>query len=35
VFTELIFQGAYNAVIHSYFDKTINYFFPENEGGLQ
>jgi hypothetical protein len=35
VFTELVFQGAYNAVIHSYFDKTINYFFPENEGGIQ
>jgi len=35
VYTAFKFQGLNSAVVHSIFDKTINFFFPKNEGGVQ
>ena len=34
VYTALAFQGIGNAVVHSWFDKTIAFFFPTNEGSV-
>jgi hypothetical protein len=34
VYTVLSFQGIGNAVVHSWFDKTMAWFFPTNEGSV-